>query len=132
MTVGVGAAVGAGVGAGGGAEAVSVKVTNPMHAARPVETIALDLSELRKLAPTLEFNKTVVRDAATAEIESQLVDMDGDEKPDQLVFQAAFAAAETKTFVVEPGQRRPAARTDFKVYGRFVRERPHRPPHVWA
>ena len=54
---------------------------------------------------------------------SQLVDTDGDESPDEIVFQTDLGANESKTFKLRVGQRRPASRTEFKVYGRFVRER---------
>ena len=39
------------------------------------------------------------------------------------MFQSDFRPNETKTFVVKNGQRRPPTRSQFKVYGRFVRER---------
>ena len=54
---------------------------------------------------------------------SQLVDSDGDEEPDELVFQTDLKPNETKTFKLRAGPRTPAARADFKVFGRFVRER---------
>jgi hypothetical protein len=107
----------------GGEDAVSVKVTNPLRAPRASDTVALSLADVRKLAPALDPGKTVVVDGAGRPVESQLVDLDGDEVPDQLVFQTDFAAGESKAFLVRPGQRRPPAREQFKVYGRFVRER---------
>jgi unsaturated rhamnogalacturonyl hydrolase len=48
---------------------------------------------------------------------------DGTAEPDELVWQSDFRPNETKTFVVKNGQRRPPTRSQFKVYGRFVRER---------
>ena len=105
------------------ADAVAVKVANPLGAPRAAETVALSLAEIRELAPALEPRKLVVVDGAKKPVLSQLVDMDGDETPDELVFQADLAARETKTFSVEAGERPPPARDDFQVYGRFVRER---------
>jgi rhamnogalacturonyl hydrolase YesR len=102
---------------------VAVKVTNGLRAARPSETVAVKLAEARKLAPGLDPAKTVVVDGAGKPILSQLVDMDGDDTPDELVFQADFGAGETKTFTLQAGARHPAAHDQFKVYGRFVRER---------
>jgi hypothetical protein len=67
--------------------------------------------------------KAQVVDAAGKEVLSQLVDTDGDESPNELVFQADLAAKETKTFKLKVGQRQLADRDDYKVYGRFVRER---------
>jgi unsaturated rhamnogalacturonyl hydrolase len=102
---------------------VRVEVANPLGAPRPAETIALDLAELRRLAPGIPPAKLVVVDDRGAPVLSQLVDLDGDETPDQLVFQVDLAARGTKRVTVEAGERRPPARDDFKVYGRFVRER---------
>jgi hypothetical protein len=67
--------------------------------------------------------KAQVVDGAGKEILSQLVDTDGDESPNELVFQTDLAAKESKTFKLKVGQRQLAARDDYKVYGRFVRER---------
>jgi len=104
-------------------DAVSVRVTNPLAAPRSSATIAIRLAEIRKLAPALDPGKTVVVDPAGQPLMSQLVDMDGDESPDEIVLQADFGAGESKTFTVQAGQRRAFVRSDFKVYGRFVRER---------
>src|SRR5262249_3495517 len=54
---------------------------------------------------------------------SQLVDADGDDTPDELVFQTGLAAKEEKAFTVENGTREHFKSDDYKVYGRFVRER---------
>jgi len=62
-------------------------------------------------------------DASGAEVLSQLVDMDGDETADEIVFQTDFGPKESKTFQLKVGQRHPFARDDYRVYGRFVRER---------
>ena len=65
----------------------------------------------------------MVADAAGKPVLSQLVDMDGDDEPDELVFQTDLAASQTKTFKLRTGPRTPPVRGDFMVYGRFVRER---------
>ena len=101
---------------------VTVKVQNPLPAARG-ETIALTLAELRKHAPGLDAAKVVVLDEGRKPVLSQLVDSDGDDTPDELVFQVALGAKESKSFSVEAGVRDHLKRDDFKVYGRFVRER---------
>ena len=62
-------------------------------------------------------------DARGATVLSELVDDDGDESPDELVFQTDFAPRETKAFKLVSGKRALPAPADFKVYGRFVRER---------
>jgi hypothetical protein len=102
---------------------IAVKVQNPLPVARPSETVSITLVELRKLAPTLDAAKLVVLDDKRQPIVSQLVDADGDDVPDEVVFQADLAAKEGKTFTVEAGTRAPFKAGDFKVYGRFVRER---------
>ena len=105
------------------ADGVAVTVSNPLRAARPVETIALSMADILKAAPTLQARRTIVVDANGKAVESQLVDLDADGKPDELVFQSTFAAGERKEFVVRAGERRSPTRDDFRVYGRFARER---------
>ena len=106
-----------------GEAAVTVNVANPLAHARKSETVVLHLHDLRRLVPVLDPTKTVVVDAGGAEIPSQLVDMDGDEVADDLVFQNDFAPRASKTFAVRAGTRRRPTREDYRVYGRFVRER---------
>jgi unsaturated rhamnogalacturonyl hydrolase len=106
----------------GGAVA-AVGVTNPLPVARKRETVALARAEIARLQPTADFKALLVTDAAGRPVLSQLVDTDGDAEPDELVFQTDLGARETKTFKLRTGARAPAARGDFKVYGRFVRER---------
>jgi hypothetical protein len=101
----------------------SVEVANPVGSARKHETVAVDRKELAQLAPAADFKALVVTDAKGALVLSQLVDSDGDEDPDELVFQTDLKPNETKMFKLRAGPRTPAARADFKVYGRFVRER---------
>jgi uncharacterized protein DUF4861 len=105
------------------ANLASVSVTNPSAFARPKETIALSGAELAKQAPGFELKKALVVDAAGRPLLSQLVDMNGDEEPDELVFQADLAPHEAKQFHLRSGERHHAAAADYKVYGRFVRER---------
>jgi hypothetical protein len=52
-----------------------------------------------------------------------VLDSDGDETPDQIVFQADFGPNESKAFTLRAGERASAVEADYKVYGRFVRER---------
>jgi unsaturated rhamnogalacturonyl hydrolase len=104
-----------------GPEAVSIEVKNPLSTARKAVTVSVAVSELRRfwIAP----EKAVVADSAGRAVLSQLVDLDGDEAPDELVFQTDLAASETKAFALRYGKRSTPARDQFKVYGRFVRER---------
>jgi hypothetical protein len=103
--------------------AVSIKAANTLPVVRSSETIAVKVADLRRLAAGLEASRTVVVDGSGHLIDSQLTRSDGSAEPDELVFQTDFRPNETKTFVVKNGQRRPPTRSQFKVYGRFVRER---------
>jgi len=105
------------------ADSVAVTLVNPLAAARPHETIALAASALAKIVPGFDVKQALVTDAKGAAVLSQVVDEDGDEVPDELLFQADFGPRETKTFQVITGKLSPAAPGDYKVYGRFVRER---------
>jgi hypothetical protein len=102
---------------------LSISVTNPLAAPRTRETLSVALAEVAKLAPGLDVKKLQVFDAAGSAILSQLVDMDGDDSPDEIVFQTDLGAKETKTFKLKAGAQRTFSRDDYKVYGRFVRER---------
>jgi unsaturated rhamnogalacturonyl hydrolase len=102
---------------------VTIRAVNPLPLPRSSETVAVALGQLRKLVPSLDGRNAVVIDEAEAPVVSQLVDIDGDEKPDELVFQADFAPNATRMFTVQTGRRLPVPREQFKVYGRFARER---------
>jgi hypothetical protein len=94
-----------------------------MAAKRSAETIALALADLVKIVPGWDLKKMQVLDARGKTILSQVLDSDGDETPDQIVFQADFGPNESKAFTLRAGERASAVEADYKVYGRFVRER---------
>jgi rhamnogalacturonyl hydrolase YesR len=104
-------------------EGVTVTIENPLAEPRGPETISVKLSELLRIVPTLDPVKLVVIDAEQHAVLSQLVDVNGDESPDELVFQTSFSGQEARAFRIQTGERRPWKVADFKVYGRFVRER---------
>jgi len=103
------------------ADVASVRVTNPTGQALAAETLSLSLTELHRF--WAELQQVVIVDPAGNQVLSQLVDLNGDESPDELVFQTDLAASETKTFSLRFGKRKTPTREQFKVYGRFVRER---------
>jgi hypothetical protein len=105
------------------ADAVSVKVQNPLRQGRWAETIAIKVAELARVVPGLDAGKLVVVDESGKGVESQLVDADGDDTFDEIVFQTDLAANQARTFTIQAGERKLAAREAYKVYGRFVRER---------
>jgi unsaturated rhamnogalacturonyl hydrolase len=105
------------------APTLTVTVTNPLGKARARETLSVSLADVLGAAPGFDVKKAQIVDAAGKEVLSQLVDMNGDGEPDELVFQTDLAGKQSKTFKLKAGQRQPAARDAYKVYGRFVRER---------
>ncbi len=70
--------------AAAGANLPIVSAANPSAFARTRETIALSGSELAKLAPGFELKKALVIDAGGRPVLSQLVDMTGDDEPDEV------------------------------------------------
>ena len=102
---------------------IRLTLTNPLAEPREAETIVISQRDLSAAAPGFLMKRVVVLDATDEEVLSQLIDLDGDASPDELVFQVALAPNETRTLTLIEGQRHPAARADFRVYGRFVRER---------
>ncbi len=94
--------------AGAQPAAVSVLAENPLAFDRPDETLSVAWSAL----PGFAAGRVRVVEAATgAEAPSQVVDADGDGRPDELVFQADFRAREQRRFRIEaqaPAQPYPA------------------------
>lgn len=100
-----------------------IAVTNSLDRPRTGETVAVPSGTASGLAAA-ELAKVAVVDEATGKpLLSQAVDSDGDGTHDLLVFQADFAAGETKKYLLKPGERSPYRKEDFRVYGRFARER---------
>ena len=103
---------------------LSVTAVNKLKIARAGETIELTAKDLASLAEK-DLNKLHVLDSSGKEVLSQSVDTDYDDyhRPDTLIFQADFAAGETKTFTITAGAKRVYKKDDFRAYGRFARER---------
>ncbi len=106
------------------AGSLSITAVNELQLARVHETIELSAKDLAPLGE-LALTKVHVQDAGGHELLTQAVDTDFDElhQPDMVIFQADFASGETKTFTVTTGKKQVYTPTDFKAYGRFVRER---------
>lgn len=115
----------AGVGALGDAQTPSLRVVvrSDLDAARPEEMVEIPAASLAAIAKPADLAKLRVSDDGGRELVAQAVDSDGDAAFDQLVFLADFAPRQSRTFVVAPGERRVWKKEDFRVYGRFVRER---------
>jgi pectinesterase len=100
-----------------------VQVRSDLDLARPEEVVEIPAAALAALAKPSDLAKVRVADDAGRELLAQAVDLDGDASPDQLVFLADFAPQQSRTFVLTLGERRVWKKEDFRVYGRFVRER---------
>jgi unsaturated rhamnogalacturonyl hydrolase len=101
-----------------------LRVTSTLDAARPLETVEVTAGALAPHFPPDELSRVVVADVRTGgELLSQAVDQDGDGTFDRIVFQADFAPGETREFTIVRGEPRKPAFADYRVYGRFVRER---------
>jgi hypothetical protein len=101
-----------------------VTVSNPIDLARPAETIVMAGADLKKALAVDDIRKVYVKDEANgADVLAQPVDLDDDGTFDELLFQTDLAPKQQKAFVLSIGARRVYTRDQFKVYGRFVRER---------
>jgi hypothetical protein len=109
---------------GSGEPGLRLRATNPLDVARPVEMVEVKAADLAGIATPGKLAGLRVTDARTGhEVLSQAVDEDGDGTFDRLVFQSAFTPGEAKEFRVEPAAPRKAGFGEYRVYGRFVRER---------
>ena len=103
--------------------ALRISVSNALDTARSGEIIELKGALLGRFKGDDLQKLRVVDSKTSAELLGQAVDSDGDLVFDQLVFQADFGPRETRTFAIRLGERRAPTLEDFRVYGRFVRER---------
>jgi hypothetical protein len=103
---------------------LTITAVNKLNLARASQTIELTAEQLAPLSAK-ELNTVHVKDAAGKELLAQAVDTDGDayHKADLVIFQADFAANETKTFTVTTGGKQVFSKDQFKAFGRFNRER---------
>ena len=107
-----------------GASQLTVTTVNKLPLARASQTIELSAIQLAPLGAK-ELGNIHIKDSAGKEILAQAVDTDFDtyHKADIVIFQADFAASETKTFTVTTGGKQEFSKEQFKAFGRFVRER---------
>lgn len=113
-------------GASSAPKTASVRVTavNPLNTARQSETLVLKWTDLTKLLPGLTPDRATVVDPAThKELVSQTIDLDGNAKPDQLIFQWDFKAKEKKVFIIKQLSAPRSENAKSMVFGRYVPER---------
>jgi unsaturated chondroitin disaccharide hydrolase len=96
-------------------KSIKVAITNPTDQNRPAENIVLSVPDLRKIAPdfyagsqivTATDASTVAEDAAVlhaSELPSQIDDLDGDHKPDELAFQIDLKPRQTRIITITWG-----------------------------
>ncbi|HVS29865.1 MAG TPA: DUF4861 family protein [Thermoanaerobaculia bacterium] len=104
----------------GASASLQVAVHNDLEMARPSETVELTAAQLAPLGADL--TRMRVFDGGR-EVLTQALDLDGDGKPESLIFQTDIAAKSSRTLEVRLGEPRVYRKEDFRVYGRFNRER---------
>lgn len=111
-------------GTAGAAASIEVVAVNRLERARVSETIEVPAAELAVLG-VKDLWTVRVKDAKGVEFPLQAIDTDGDplRSLDAVIFQADFAAGETKRFTLSAGAKQVFKPADFKAYGRFNRER---------
>ncbi|MBV9074680.1 MAG: DUF4861 family protein [Acidobacteria bacterium] len=94
---------------------IKIAVTNPTGENRPAENIVLSVAELKRIAPDFYAGSQIVTatDASTVaedamvlhatELPSQIDDLDGDFKPDELAFQIDLKPHETRIVTITWG-----------------------------
>jgi pectinesterase len=103
-------------------QALEVLVENTLDLERRDETIAIPWAALRSALPAASATRVRIVDPVTArEITTQVIDANGDEQPDELLFQTSFWPLEAKRFVIEA--RAPAVTPVPRVHVKYVDER---------
>lgn len=98
---------------------LTVKIHNDLPFARSAETVELTAAQLASLGGDL--NRVHVF-AGSREVLAQTINL-GDGTPQSLLFQTDVPARGDQTFELRAGDPRTYRKEDFRVYGRFVRER---------
>ncbi|GAA4496525.1 DUF4861 domain-containing protein [Hymenobacter ginsengisoli] len=105
------------------APTATITVRNKLKLARPAETISLPLAQLSAAVRGLAPASLRVHEAkANKLLVSQLLDNNGDGKPDELLFQTDVPASATLTFTVAAGTEAVPA-SPLTTFARFVPER---------
>ena len=101
---------------------LTVTVRNELPFARQNETVELPATSLLALGTDLT-RIHVYESGSTRELLAQALDLDGDTKHESLIFQTAMPSKGERSFDLRVGEKRTYERDDFRVYGRFNRER---------
>jgi Domain of unknown function (DUF4861) len=104
------------------APSLTITIHNDLPFARRSETIELSAATLTPLGADLT-KIHVFEQGSTREVLAQALDLDADGTFESLIFQTDIPARGTRAFDLRPGERRTYRKEDFRVYGRFNRER---------
>ena len=103
---------------------VRLRVKNALDAVRAEETVEVTAAALSGRWRAEDLPQLAVTDPRSGrQLLAQAVDEDGNGAFDRLVFQADFAPGEAREFLLSRAALRKATREEYRVYGRFVRER---------
>jgi hypothetical protein len=102
--------------------ALTVVVHNELPLARRSETVELSAVALAPVGGDLT-KIHVYEQGSAREVLAQGLDLDGDGNFESLIFQADVPANGSRSFELKAGEKRVYKPQDFKVYGRFHRER---------
>ena len=103
----------------------TMSVINDMDQLRAQETVEIPIAVLKVKLPQVTADNVAVMDSAAARwITSQVVDENGDGRPDKLLFQSDFLPKEKKSFVMFAGiDRKKLPAPALTTTARFVPER---------
>jgi hypothetical protein len=103
-------------------DALRVTAQNELPFARRSETIELTAAMLAPLGSDLTKVR-VFESGSAREVLAQALDLDADGNFESLIFQADVPARGSRSFDLKLGEKRTYRASDFRVYGRFNRER---------
>lgn len=99
-----------------GEQTIVVTVTNPTPVSRPAEPVVLDYPTLQKSYPGISFEGTELVAEDGQPLPTQIDDLNGDQKWDEVVFQADFVPHQIRRFYF---RRQRAARDSGDLFVRF-------------
>ena len=108
-------------------KSIRVTVTNPADFTRSSENIVLQISELKAITGDFDAASAVVvvrtrsNSSERVELPSQVDDVDGDQKPDELVFQIDLEPLQIRNVMIEYGAaEHPRTNYPLRTSGRFA------------
>jgi len=100
-----------------------IVVRNDSAIARQGEVVEIPLASLGPSIKSADLARVHVTDARSRDLLVQPMDLTGDHYDDAIAFQVDVAANGSAEYKVTQGDKRAFRPEDFRVYGRFVRER---------